>query len=76
MQSIATKNRANGARAWPDLARRESDKATHFPLRPGMTAEPVTGVVALVLAAPDYIGERGRGVDFRHGLGHGGKLPR
>ncbi len=58
-QSIATKNRANGARAWPDLARRESDKMTHFPLRPGMTAEPVTGVVALVLAAPDYIGERG-----------------
>lgn len=64
-------NRANGARAFPDLVQpREPGRPTRWPLREGMVPEPVTGIVAFMLASEDFIAERGLGpVAWISGLG-------
>ena len=54
-EAVAAKNRAFGTAAWGDQG--PSGKM-RWPLTPGMTSEPVTGAVAMVLASPEFIAER------------------
>ncbi len=60
---VLAKNRANGARAFPDLVSADAapGRPTRWPLREGMVAPPATGVVALMLASEAFINERGLG---------------
>ncbi len=59
-RAVAEKNRHNGAHAYCDLVRDvPAATARRWPLEDGMLAEPVTGVVALVLASEAYATERG-----------------
>jgi acetyl-CoA C-acetyltransferase len=60
--AVVAKNRRNGARAYPDLARHGTEdmgQVTRWPLREGMVGVPVTGAVALVLAGADEVARRG-----------------
>jgi acetyl-CoA C-acetyltransferase len=69
---VLAKNRANGARAFPDLVSAEITlgRPIRWPLRAGMVPAPVTGVVALMLASEDFIAERGLGpVAWISGMG-------
>lgn len=65
--SIVVKNRRNGAKAWPDLASGSVDAAEikssptlRWPVRQGMVAAPVTGLVAMVLASPEWVADKRR----------------
>ena len=58
-EAVAAKNRAHGAAAWPDPPITPRAGKLRWPVTPGMTTEPVTGAVAMVLASPDFIRERG-----------------
>lgn len=69
---VLAANRANGARAFPDLVTAEvkTGRPTRWPLREGMVPEPVTGIVALMLASEEFIAERGLGpVAWISGMG-------
>lgn len=57
--AVAERNRHNGRLAYPDAPVRPTPGPARWPLTPGMTAAPVTGIVALVLATPDFIAWRG-----------------
>ena len=59
---VVQKNRRNGAHAYPrvnagpvDVSEIARSKPLRWPLREGMVASPVTGVVALVLASEDFV---------------------
>jgi acetyl-CoA C-acetyltransferase len=72
-REVLAKNRANGARAFPDLVSAEvaaEGRPTRWPLREGMVAAPVTGVAALMLASEEFVRERGLGpVAWISGMG-------
>jgi acetyl-CoA C-acetyltransferase len=69
-EAIAEKNRAHGRVAWPDPPLHPAPGPMRWPITPTMTSAPVTGSVALVLAAPDFIAERGlRDVAWLRGMG-------
>lgn len=55
--AVAAKNRRQGDVASPGP--RAPNGKMRWPIQPDMTTEPVTGAVALVLAAPDFVAERG-----------------
>ncbi len=67
---VAAKNREHGARAYPEPAVRPQSGPARWPLQAGSTTNPVTGCVAMVLASPEFIAERGRAeVAWVHGVG-------
>ncbi len=69
-EAIAEKNRAHGRAAWPNPPVQTLPGALRWPVMPNMTTAPVTGSVAMVLAAPDFVGERGlRDVAWLQGMG-------
>ncbi len=71
-QEVVAKNRGNGADAYPDEVASvpAPAKSLRWPLRDGMTASPVTGVVALVLASEDFVARRSlKDVAWIAGLG-------
>jgi acetyl-CoA C-acetyltransferase len=55
--AVAAKNRRQGDLASPGP--RAPNGRMRWPIQPDMTTEPVTGAVALVLATPDFVAERG-----------------
>jgi acetyl-CoA C-acetyltransferase len=69
-EAVAAKNRAHGLHAWPNPPIQPAAGPLRWPLTPTMTSEPVTGAVAMVIAAPDFIAERGiTDVAWLEGLG-------
>jgi len=69
-QAVAAKNRMHGQLAWPDPPLHPEPGPLRWPLTQAMTTAPVTGSVALVLAAPDFVAERGlRDVAWLRGMG-------
>ena len=69
-EAIAAKNRAHGRVAWPNPPLETTPGPLRWPLTPSMTTAPVTGSVAVVLAAPDFIAERGlANVAWLEGMG-------
>jgi acetyl-CoA C-acetyltransferase len=58
-EAVAEKNRAHGRAAWPTPPVQTQSGPLRWPVMPTMTTAPVTGSVAMVLAAPDFIAERG-----------------
>jgi acetyl-CoA C-acetyltransferase len=68
--AVAEKNVTHGRRAWPDASLSRATGPMRWPLTPAMTTAPVTGSVALVLAAPDFVAERGmKDVAWVSGMG-------
>lgn len=66
--AVAAKNRRQGDIASPGP--RAPNGKMRWPIQPDMTTEPVTGAVALVLATPDFVAERGsRNPAWVRGLG-------
>ncbi len=66
-ESVAEKNRVHGRMAYAGSG--EAGKL-RWPVTPGMTSEPVTGAVAMVLASPEFIAERGfKDVAWLQGMG-------
>ncbi len=57
--AIVAKNRAHGRIAFPTPIMPTGAGPLRWPVTPEMTSTPVTGCVAMVLAAPDFIAERG-----------------
>jgi acetyl-CoA C-acetyltransferase len=57
--AIAAKNRAHGRIAWPHPPLSPEPGPLRWPIMPEMTSAPVTGSVAMVLASPAFIAERG-----------------
>ena len=57
-EAVAEKNRKNGHLAYPDAVSAAAGPA-RWPLSSAMTIAPGTGTVAMVLALPDFIEERG-----------------
>jgi acetyl-CoA C-acetyltransferase len=69
-EAIADKNRSHGRLAWPDPPLQPRPGPMRWPVTAAMTSEPVTGCVAMVLAAPAFIAERGRhDVAWLRGMG-------
>jgi acetyl-CoA C-acetyltransferase len=69
-EAVANKNRAHGRAAWPEPALNPAPGPLRWPITPAMTTEPVTGSVAMVLASPNFIVERGLGaVAWLRGMG-------
>jgi acetyl-CoA C-acetyltransferase len=69
-ESVAEKNRAHGRVAWPNPPVQTQPGPLRWPIMPTMTTSPVTGSVAMVLATPDFITERGlRDVAWLQGMG-------
>ncbi|HEX4172739.1 MAG TPA: hypothetical protein VHY82_09700 [Acetobacteraceae bacterium] len=69
-EAVAEKNRAHGRAAWPNPPVQTQPGPLRWPIMPSMTTTPVTGSVAMVLAAPDFIAERGlRDVAWLQGMG-------
>jgi acetyl-CoA C-acetyltransferase len=67
-RAVAAKNRRQGQSAFPG-SRAEAGPA-RWPIAADMTSAPVTGAVAMVLAAPDFVAERGAGAPaWVRGLG-------
>lgn len=68
-ERVAAKNRENGAAAYPELSTGQSDAAitARWPLPPAAPA--VTGAVALVLAAEEFVRERATPVAWIAGMG-------
>jgi acetyl-CoA C-acetyltransferase len=68
--AVAEKNRRHGRRAYPAPPLHPASGLARWPLTPAMTTEPVTGSVALVLASPNFVAERGlTDVAWLHGMG-------
>ena len=68
--AVAEKNRRQGEAAWTSPPLRPDAGKLRWPLLPAMTSAPVTGAVAMVLAAPDFIHERGiKDVAWLQGMG-------
>jgi len=69
-QKVLEKNRRNGAKAYPDMVGNGPlPGPIRYPLAPEMSAAPVTGAVALVLASADFARERGREAAWIAGMG-------
>jgi len=69
-EAVAEKNRTHGRAAWPSPPMQTEPGPLRWPIMPTMTTTPVTGSVAMVLAAPDFIAERGlRDVAWLQGMG-------
>jgi acetyl-CoA C-acetyltransferase len=69
-EAVAEKNRTHGRAAWPNPPVQTTPGPLRWPIMPTMTTTPVTGSVAMVLAAPDFIAERGlRNVAWLQGMG-------
>jgi acetyl-CoA C-acetyltransferase len=69
-EAVAEKNRAHGRAAWPNPPVQTRLGPLRWPVMPTMTTAPVTGSAAMVLAAPDFIAERGlRDVAWLQGMG-------
>jgi acetyl-CoA C-acetyltransferase len=69
-EAVAEKNRAHGRAAWPYPPVATGPGPLRWPIMPTMTTTPVTGSVAMVLASPDFIAERGsRDVAWLQGMG-------
>lgn len=65
---IAVRNRRHGAQAAPST--RPQPGTARWPLTAGMTSQPIAGVVAMVLAAPEFVARRKIGkVAWLHGMG-------
>jgi acetyl-CoA C-acetyltransferase len=58
-ETVAVKNRRHAAVAWPDPPMRPRPGRARWPLTDRLTAEPVTGAVAMVLAGAEFVAERG-----------------
>jgi acetyl-CoA C-acetyltransferase len=68
--SVAEKNRAHGRIAYPDFSTRSPAGAARWPLTAEMISAPVTGCVAMVLAAEDFVTARGvKDVAWLRGMG-------
>ena len=57
--AVAEKNRRHGQRAYPTPPLQPASGLARWPLTQAMTTQPVTGSVALVLASPEFVAERG-----------------
>ena len=57
--AVAEKNRRHGRRAYPETSSQSASGLARWPLTAAMTTQPVTGSVALVLASPAFVAERG-----------------
>ncbi len=69
-QAVTAKNRAQGQAAYPAPPMTPDAGALRWPLTPSMTSAPVTGAVAMVLACPEFIAERGiTNVAWLQGMG-------
>ncbi len=69
-EAVVAKNRAHGRHAWPAPPLQPAAGPLRWPLTPTMTSEPVTGAVAMVIASPDFIAERGiKDVAWLQGMG-------
>lgn len=69
-EAVAEKNRTHGRAAWPNPPIETTPGPLRWPLTPAMTTAPVAGSVAMVLAARDFIAERGlRDVAWLQGMG-------
>jgi acetyl-CoA C-acetyltransferase len=69
-EAVAEKNRTHGRAAWPNPPVQTTPGPLRWPIMPTMTTTPVTGSVAMVLAAPNFIAERGlRNVAWLQGMG-------
>ena len=69
-QAVAAKNRAQGEAAYPAPPMTPDAGKLRWPLTPSMTSAPVTGAVAMVLACPAFIAERGiKNVAWLQGMG-------
>lgn len=69
-EAVVAKNRAHGRIAFPTPILATGAGPLRWPVTPGMTSTPVTGCVAMVLAAPDFIAEHGaRDVAWIQGVG-------
>lgn len=55
--AVSEKNRRHGATAFPGVA--APNGPMRWPIMPDMTSAPVSGAVAVVLACPEFIAERG-----------------
>lgn len=55
--AVSEKNRRQGAAAFPGVA--APNGPLRWPIMPDMTSAPVSGAVAVVLACPEFIAERG-----------------
>lgn len=65
---IAARNRRHGEQATP--AARPEPGAARWPLAATMTSQPIAGVVAMVLASPEFVADRKIGqVAWLHGMG-------
>ena len=58
-EAVAAKNRMHGQAAWPELPLVPAAGPLRWPVTPAMTSAPVMGSVAMVLAAPEFIAQRG-----------------
>jgi acetyl-CoA acetyltransferase len=56
--AIAKHSQAQAATAYPDIQPRPVATPPH-PLEPGMAAQPITGIVALIIASEDFVASRG-----------------
>ena len=69
-EAVAAKNRTHGKTAWPEPPLTPAQGPMRWPLTPAMTSSPVMGSVAMVLAVPEFIAERGlRDVAWIDGMG-------
>jgi acetyl-CoA C-acetyltransferase len=69
-EAVIAKNRAHGRVAWPDPPMTPPAGPMRWPITSEMTSAPVTGSVAMVLASPDFIAERGlRDIAWLSGMG-------
>lgn len=69
-EAVAAKNRSHGRQAWPQPPVTPGAGPMRWPLTPAMTSVPVTGSVAMVLAAPDFAKQRGmRDIAWLEGMG-------
>ena len=69
-EAVAAKNREHGRLAWPDPPLYPAAGPLRWPLTPAMTTAPVSGAVALVLASPEFVTDRGlHDVAWLRGMG-------
>lgn len=71
-QKVADKNRRNGTQAYPDMMAglaAPAAKKARWPLQADMSATPVTGAVALVLASVEFVRERNAQAAWISGMG-------
>lgn len=67
---VTAKNRAHGATAYPHPPVTSVPGPLRWPVTSDMTTAPVTGAVAMILAGPEFVAERGvRDPAWLHGMG-------